>query len=164
MKNLFDYIRQNKSNYDLILLTSTFQYAIDYLLKYHKIFDLFTELFCVKSKLGNADDEQVIYISERKKHDCQDCGPFGCKYFDYREFCENHDIKQYLKTIFICDGKNDLCLAKNLKKNDVVFARKNFYLAKKLINEGYKNEISAEVFEWTSGDEIINYLKELNRK
>ena len=159
MKNLFDFIRQNKSKYDVILLTSTFNYVIEYLLKFHKIFDLFTEIFCVKSEIGKPEDDQIIYVYERKKHNCKDCGPCGCKNFDYNEYCENHDMNQYLKTIFICDGKNDFCLAKTLKKNDVIFERKNYDLYQKLLDKRYRYEISGEVIDWTSGNDIINYLK-----
>ena len=159
MKNLFDFIRQNKSKYDVILLTSTFNYVIEYLLKFHKIFDLFTEIFCVKSEIGKPEDDQIIYVYERKKHNCKDCGPCGCKNFDYNEYCENHDMNQYLKTIFICDGKNDFCLAKTLKKNDVIFERKNYDLYQKLLDKSYRYEISGELIDWTSGNDIINYLK-----
>ena len=159
MKNLFDFIRQNKSKYDVILLTSTFNYVIEYLLKFYKIFDLFTEIFCVKSEIGKPEDDQIIYVYERKKHNCKDCGPCGCKNFDYNEYCENHDMNQYLKTIFICDGKNDFCLAKTLKKNDVIFERKNYDLYQKLLDKSYRYEISGELIDWTSGNDIINYLK-----
>jgi len=159
MKNLFDFIRQNKSKYDVILLTSTFNYVIEYLLKFHKIFDLFTEIFCVKSEIGKPEDDQIIYVYERKKHNCKDCGPCGCKNFDYNEYCENHDMNQYLKTIFICDGKNDFCLAKILKKNDVIFERKNYDLYQKLLDKSYRYEISGELIDWTSGNDIIKYLK-----
>lgn len=159
MKNLFDFIRQNKSKYDAILLTSTFNYVIEYLLKFHKIFDLFTEIFCVKSEIGKPEDDQIIYVYERKKHNCKDCGPCGCKNFDYNEYCENHDMNQYLKTIFICDGKNDFCLAKTLKKNDVIFERKNYDLYQKLLDKSYRYEISGELIDWTSGNDIIKYLK-----
>jgi pyridoxal phosphate phosphatase PHOSPHO2 len=155
MKNLFDFIRQNKSKYDVILLTSTFNYVIEYLLKFHKIFDLFTEIFYVKSEIGKPEDDQIIYVYERKKHNCKDCGPCGCKNFDYNEYCENHDMNQYLKTIFICDGKNDFCLAKTLKKNDVIFERKNYDLYQKLLDKSYRYEISGELIDWTSGNDII---------
>ena len=159
MKNLFDFIRQNKSKYDVVLLTSTFNYVIEYLLKFHKILDLFTEIFCVKSEMGKPEDDQIIYVYERKKHNCKDCGPCGCKNFDYNEYCENHDMNQYLKTIFICDGKNDFCLAKTLKKNDVIFERKNYDLYQKLLDKSYRYEISGELIDWTSGNDIIKYLK-----
>ena len=162
MKNLFDFIRENKLKYDVVLLTSTFQYAIDYLLKLHKIDDLFTEIYCVKSVIGKPEDDQTIYIYERKKHDCKDCGPCGCKNFDYNEYCEKHDMKQYLKTVFVCDGKNDFCLARNLKKNDVIFERKNYDLYKKLLDKKVRDEVAAEIMDWTSGNDIVNYLKKIN--
>ena len=161
MQNLFDYVRQNKTKFDLVLLTNTFEYAINYLLKYYKIDDLFKEIYCAKSEIGKPEDDQVIYMFSRRKYDCKECGPCGCKNFDYREFCTNHDIKNYLKTIFICDGNNDICLAKNLKKNDIVCPRKNYSLYDKLINKGYKEKISCDIFSWTSGNEIVDYIKKI---
>ena len=162
MQNLFDYIKQNKSKYDLVLLTSTFEYAINFLLNKFKINDLFTEIYCVKSKIGKPEDDQVIYISKRKEHDCKDCGPCECKNFDYKEFCNEHDMQKYSKTVFLCDGKNDFCLAKNLKKNDAILMRHNYDLYKKLYNDGYKSEICGELVDWVSGNDIIQYLKKNN--
>ena len=70
-------------------------------------------------------------------------------------------MNNYLKTIFICDGNNDFCLAKNLKKNDVVFPRKNYALYNRLFEKEEKNKILCEAIAWTSGNDIINYLKKL---
>ena len=161
MQNLFEYIKQNKTKYDLVLLTSTFEYAINYLLNKFKIKELFTEIYCVNSKIGKPEDDQVIYISIRKEHDCKDCGPCECKNFDYKEFSKNHDMKKYSKTIFLCDGKNDFCLAKNLKKNDTILLRYNYDLYKKLYNDGYKSEICSELVDWVSGNDIIKYLEKM---
>lgn len=160
-ENLFEYIRKNKSKYDLVLLTSTFEYVINYLFKFYKINDLFTEIYCVKSEIGKPEDDQIIYISQKRKHDCKDCGPIGCKNFDFKEFCSSHDMSNYSKSIFICDGNNDFCLAKNLKKNDVIFPRKDYALDKKLLKEEYKRQVSADVVVWKSGNDILNYLKEI---
>lgn len=161
MDNLFDYIKQNKSKYDLVLLTSTFEYAINYLLKHFNINELFTDIYCINSEIGKPNDDQVIYISMRKKHDCKECGPSECKFFNYREFCKNHDMKQYSKVVFICDGKNDFCLAKNLKKSDTIMPRKDYDLYKKLFNDGYKKDISGTIVEWISGNDVVKYLKEI---
>ena len=160
MDNLFDYVRKNKSKFDCALLTSTFEYVINYLLKKFNIYDLFTEIYCVKSKIGKPEDDQVIYISERKKHDCNTCQPIGCKNFDYKEFCGSHDMNAYYKTVFICDGKNDFCLAKNLKKNDAIFARKDHDLETKiLILDENRKQISGDLIIWTTGNDIVDYLK-----
>ena len=70
-------------------------------------------------------------------------------------------ICQIIKSIFICDGNNDFCLAKNLKKNDVIFPRKDYALDLKLLKEEYKKQVSADVIAWKSGNDIINYLKEI---
>jgi pyridoxal phosphate phosphatase PHOSPHO2 len=161
MQNLFDFIKENKVKFDLVLLTSTFEYVIHYLLKHFKIFDLFTELYCEKSEMGKPGDDQLIYIVMRKKHNCKDCGPSSCKNSNFEEYCENHDMSQYSKTLFVCDGKNDLCLAKHLKKNDAVFVRKGHGLHEYLFNKGNRNDISGEVIEWSSGKEIVEYLKKI---
>lgn len=162
MQNLFNFIRQNKQKYDLVLLTSTFEYVITYLLNLFNISDLFKEIYCVKSEIGKKDDDQIIYISLRKQHNCEDCGPLQCKNFDFQEFCQKYDMKQYSKAIFICDGKNDFCLAKNLKKNDAILIRKNHALYDLLSIKEFKKEIKGEIINWSNGNEIIEYLKKNN--
>ena len=113
------------------------------------------------SKIGKQKDDQVIYISIRKEHDCKDYDPCECKNVDYKEFSKNHDMKKYSKTLFLCDGKNEFYLAKNMKKNDAILLRKNYDLYKKLYNDVYKNEICGELFDWASGNDIIDYLRNI---
>ena len=67
--------------------------------------------------------------------------------------------ENYEKIIFVCDGSNDICLAKILNKNDVLFPRKDFALYKKLDNEGLRDELKCNINSWVNGFEIISFLK-----
>ena len=161
MPKLFEYIKQNKNKYDLVLLSSSYEYLLNHMLKFYKISDLFDEIFCPVSKMGKTGDDQLIYVTQKYTHNCKNCNPSGCKTKDFNVFCENKDISVYCKKIFICDGGNDFCLAKNLDGNDSVMVRKNFGLYKKLNNEGMKKELKCQVIEWSNGEEIVKYLKNL---
>ena len=73
-------------------------------------------------------------------------------------YLEENKREYYNNLYFIADGGNDLCLAKNLGKNDVVFPRKDFNLYKKVIQPEIKKILSCKVEPWSDAEEIINYL------
>ena len=160
MHELFLYIRENKNKYEAIILSSNYQYVINYLLKKFGVSDIFSEIICNPSREANpGEEEQFIYVLKRKPHGCDKCNPCNCKNNDYNEFCLSHNINNYDKVIFICDGYNDLCLAKNLGENDSLLVRKDFQLYKKLYENELIKNLLCKVQAWEEGKEIINYLK-----
>ena len=161
MVKLFEYIKQKKNKYDLVLLSSSYEYLLKHMLKFYEIADLFNEIFCPISVIGKTNDDQLIFVKQRYTHNCKICNPSGCKTKDFNVFCENKNMNIYNKKIFICDGGNDFCLAKNLDKNDTVMIRKNFGLYKKLNNKEMKKELKCKIIEWSDGEEIVNYLENL---
>ena len=68
-------------------------------------------------------------------------------------------MNEYDKIIFICDGFNDICLAKNLGKNDITLARKDFAFQKNINENNLVKDFNCKVDFWENGNEIINYLK-----
>ena len=162
MLDLFSYIEKQKSKFEVVLMSGDYEYVIKYLLKYHKIYDLFSDIICTPSRISNSEEEdQFIYVLEKKPHNCKICNPCNCKSQDFKEFCLSHDINQYENVIFICDGWNDFCLAKILSNRDIVFARKNFALYKKLFENNLKSEINCKVEGWEDGKDIIKFLQSL---
>ena len=162
MSDLFNYIREKKDNYDSIILSSNYEYVIKYILKKNNISDIFLDIITNPSREANQDEkDQFIYVLKKQEHNCKICNPCSCKKNEFKEFCNTHDMNNYDKVIFICDGFNDFCLAVDLGENDITLMRKNFALYKKIYSKNFENILKCKVQAWESGNDIINYLKSI---
>ena len=162
MSDLFNYIREKKDNYDSIILSSNYEYVIKYILKKNNISDIFLDIITNPSREANQDEkDQFIYVLKKQEHNCKICNPCSCKKNEFKEFCNTHDMNNYDKVIFICDGFNDFCLAVDLGENDITLMRKNFALYKKINDKNFKNNLKCKVQAWENGNDIINYLKSI---
>lgn len=161
MVELFDYIRQNKSKYDLLLLSGDIDYVVKYVCKYHNILDLFSYIICNKAEIQDDKAERAIYVPrDQFPHDCDLCISSQCKGLELEKFLKD---KNYEKILFVCDGGNDYCPAKKImKKGDVVFPRDGHRFLERIKNEDLKNELTCDIVPWKTGDDIINKLKEIN--
>ena len=160
MSDLFNYIKEKKENYDSIILSSNYEYVIKYILNKNNIIDIFLDIITNPSREANQDEkEQFIYVLKKREHNCKICNPCSCKKNEFKEFCNKHDMNNYDKVIFICDGFNDFCLAVDLGENDITLMRKNFALYKKIKSKNFENNLKCKVQAWESGNDIINYLE-----
>ena len=160
MSELFNYIKEKKENYDSIILSSNYEYVIKYILNKNNIIDIFLDIITNPSREANQDEkEQFIYVLKKQEHNCKICNPCSCKKNEFKEFCNTHDMNNYDKVIFICDGFNDFCLAIDLGENDITLMRKNFALYKKIKSKNFENNLKCKVQAWESGNDIINYLE-----
>ena len=160
MSELFNYIKEKKENYDSIILSSNYEYVIKYILNKNNIIDIFLDIITNPSREANQDEkEQFIYVLKKQEHNCKICNPCSCKKNEFKEFCNTHDMNNYDKVIFICDGFNDFCLAVDLGENDITLMRKNFALYKKIKSKNFENNLKCKVHSWESGNDIINYLE-----
>ena len=151
---LLNYLHSNKEKFDVIAISSGYYNQIEYLLKFNNIFDKFDAILCIKSELLSNGLVKAFY--KEKEHNCKLCNACQCKTVEYNEYLKNKE-NCYEKTIFICDGLSDFCLAKNLNENDVVMPRKNFsfYNKYKLQDE----KLKCKVESWENGNDIINFIK-----
>ena len=160
MSDLFNYIKEKKENYDSIILSSNYEYVIKYILNKNNIIDIFLDIITNPSREANQDEkEQFIYVLKKREHNCKICNPCSCKKNEFKEFRNTHDMNNYDKVIFICDGFNDFCLAVDLGENDITLMRKNFALYKKIKSKNFENNLKCKVQAWESGNDIINYLE-----
>merc|ERR1739848_397710 len=64
--------------------------------------------------------------------------------------------KNYKTTTYVGDGKNDLCPVLDLKREDRVFARKDYSLLPLLTNGEY--DVNATITSWKTGKDILDAL------
>ena len=159
IKDLFDFIKDNKEKCQTILFSSSFDYNVRRILNNNNLLNIFDYIEDTPSKLSNNnDDDQFIYILNKGKHNCLTCNPCNCKSNEFIKYSLTHDINQYKSKIFICDGENDLCLGKQLDENDYLMCRKNFKLYNKLFlsekDEKIKSSMKCKIVPWTDGNEL----------
>ena len=163
MEDLFDYLRKNKSKYEMIILSGDIDYSIKHVLKYHGFLDLFDDFILNKTEIQDENSERLIFVPrDQFPHTCDLCISSQCKGLELKKYLEKNQNKKYNKIIFVCDGGNDFCPSKKiLKKGDIVFPRVEHGLCRKLFDQKLINELECDVFPWKSADEIVSKLKEL---
>jgi pyridoxal phosphate phosphatase PHOSPHO2 len=159
-EDLFNYIRNNSSKFDCIIVTGNNDIVVDIVLESHNIKDCFKKILCNKSYLDKENYIKIEPVNEKYEH-CKDCSPFLCKSLFMEDYWKENNKDEYERIIYFGDGGNDLCLSKKLTEKDFVFPRKNYKLYKLLFNENIKNEIKAKIFPWENGKEIIDIFKTL---
>ena len=150
-KDLCTYLGNNKDKYYNIILSGSTEHNIRTILRANNIEHYFDEIICNRSIF---DENKILkLIPVGFGHNCMDCNKNQCKTYIYNKFLEN----KFNKIIFICDGSNDLCLAKRLKKNDILYAR----IAHKLYNILHKNKnvVNCDIQFWQNGKDIYNKLE-----
>ena len=158
-KELFDFLKQNLNKYELIILSSGNKISIEYLLTYNNIIDIFKAILTNPSYIN---EKGIIKVSQSNKHDCKTCNACQCKKIELNEYFKKNPKQNYDKIIWICDGKNDICLCECLENKDYVFPRKDYDLYKEIYIKNFKEKIRCKIISWKDGFDIINELKKLN--
>ena len=157
---LFDYIRKNKSKYDLLLLSGDIDYVIKYVLQYHNFLDLFNYIICNRAEIQDENSERIIYVPRNQfPHNCSLCIESQCKGLELEKFLKD---KKYKNIFFVCDGGNDYCPAKKImKKGDIVFPRYGHRFLERIKDENLKKDLKCEIIPWKTGEDIIHKLNEI---
>ena len=143
-------------NTDLIVASDSNLVFIDTILKHHHLDHAFKDIFTNPAYFN--EENQCLIVEQYGQQTCPTCPSNMCK----REILEKYLRAKYtgdVQVIFVGDGHNDVCAAKSLKANDLVCARSGYRMAKELKNVE-EQKIAAEVFEWTDGKQIEDYLRE----
>ena len=160
---LFNYLKNNKSSYEIIICSSGIDYSIKHILNYYNYLDIFDNIISTKGYLKTENSEKLISVPKNQfNHNCNLCPVSLCKTTEIKKYLEKNKNK-FEKILYVGDGSNDFCPAKNLlKKGDIVFPRFNNSLYKMIFENEKKNELKCEIVPWKSGDDIILKLKELS--
>ena len=159
-EDLFNYIKNNSSKYDCLIVSGNNDVVINIVLESHNIKKCFKKILCNKSCLDKDNYLKIESLNE-KYENCKDCSPFMCKSLCMEDYWKENNKDEYNKILYVGDGGNDLCLSKKLSEKDYVFPRKNYKLYKLLFNENKKDEIKANIYPWQNGQEIIDILETL---
>ena len=160
IEDLFNYIKENKNKFFVILLKDDDLYTTSYYLKYKKCYDIFDYFIGIPASIDEKNNHQMIEIQFLPPHTCDFCDKSLCKTNEFLKFLDKNKIYKNSKIFYICDGWNDFCLSKNyLTDKDYIMARKGFSFWKLMQKEKYNKEIKSQVFYWNFGQEIIDFIK-----
>lgn len=159
IQHLFSYLNQNKKKFFVCLLSGDNSFIVNEILSNHSLTKIFDIVTCQKANIDKEKNFITVDFSEQKI--CLDCNPSQCKGKEMENFKNILGKENIRKTIFVCDGGNDLCLGKKLDKGDLLFPRKGKSLYKKLFNEGLKEQIKCEIIGWDNAEIVLEKIKEL---
>ena len=144
---------------DVVVISDSMTAFVECFLKYQGLENTVCKILAQPSEITEAGKIVAFDPPEDWRPDgCDFADRLMCKSRVMRSFL-NTNQKSYDKIIFIGDGPNDFCPVKDLlSKNDLVFARSGFKLAK--IIDSRKEEVEAKVLQWQSGKDILAALKE----
>jgi pyridoxal phosphate phosphatase PHOSPHO2 len=147
-------------NSHLIIVSDSNLVFINTILKHHHLDQAFQDIFTNPAYFNK--DDQCLIIEQYGQQTCPTCPSNMCK----REIIEKYlrtKFSEEIPVLFIGDGHNDVCAAKNLRTGDLVCARSGYRMAKELKQEGElgkNNKLQANFFEWNDGKEIEDFIKE----
>ncbi|NWJ05677.1 PHOP2 phosphatase, partial [Crypturellus undulatus] len=159
--DLLGFIIKNKEFFDCIIISDSNTVFIDWILKaadFHKVFD---EVFTNPAAFTSTG---YLTVQHFHTHHCAKCPKNLCKRKVLEEFLEKklEQGASYTQIVYIGDGGNDLCPVTFLKKGDIAMPRQGYTLEKKISQLSQDlSPVECSVLVWSSGVEIISYLKQL---
>ena len=90
-EDLFNYIRNNSSKFDCIIVTGNNDIVVNIVLESHKIKDCFKKVLCNKSYLDKENYIKIESVNEKYEH-CKDCSPFLCKSLFKEDYWKENNL------------------------------------------------------------------------
>ncbi|XP_014256957.1 probable phosphatase phospho2 [Cimex lectularius] len=143
-------------NADAIIISDSNSFFIRAWLEEYDLLNSIADVFTNPAEFERG----VLLIKEYMNQDwCRHSTVNLCKGYILDSFKERNRLngKEYSRTFYIGDGKNDFCPSLRLTKDDFVFPRVGFPLARKLSE---CDEIKATVCPWSHTREIMDVIKE----
>ena len=151
-KELFSFLKNKKEKFDIDIISAANKYCISIILEKNNLLSLFNNIYADD---GEESNDNLIKVSSIGFLNCDYCNPALCKTLLFNKFIKG----KYKKVIFICDGKIDFCLSKNLNENDILCVRNNYSLYRILYEKNGLKEIKSKVEIWNNGLDIIKILE-----
>jgi len=151
MRELFDFISKHPRIFECIIASDSNSWFIEYLLKHHKIADMFKDVF---THQGRWECGTLVVEPYTSKHECSKCPVNMCKaeIVNYERVC-------FRQVVYIGDGNNDVCPVLSLRGGDLACPRKGFKLARMIKMK--QNAMEADLAYWTNAADLIPALDKM---
>lgn len=164
MIELLTFICQNKSDMDCIIVSDSNTLFIDWILEAGGVASAVDSVF---SNPASVDPRGYIEVRCFHSHSCEHCPVNMCKQKALTDFRERQaDAGVHYRTVcYVGDGTNDFCPIKALNEGDFAMPRKGYSLEKLLARTRSESDApKAQVMPWSSGTEILNQLKIIQKQ
>ncbi|XP_053355073.1 pyridoxal phosphate phosphatase PHOSPHO2 [Clarias gariepinus] len=164
MIELMEFIGQNKSDIDCIIVSDSNTLFIEWILEAGGVTGAVDRIF---SNPASIDHRGCIEIECFHSHACEDCPVNMCKQKVLTDFKDKQaDTGVHYQTVcYVGDGTNDYCPVKVLNEQDFVMPRKGYSLEKLLVKSKHEgNTPKAQVIPWSNGTEILNQLQVIHKQ
>lgn len=167
MEELLQFLKNEL--FEVIIISDSNSVFIDYAIEKYDLRNIVDKVYTNPAKY---DDQGKLTIEFYHTQDwCNLSTENLCKGHILDEHVKNaKDHAEFSHILYIGDGSNDLCPALRLYENDYVFPRKQYSLWKKLKkigcldNEATDLELKAKIVEWSTGKEVLDVCKTLERE
>lgn len=153
MKDIFDFLKENKNQYNCIIISGAMKIIIEWILEYNGFNDLFSHIYANSGYIG---EDNCLKFHGTTMKSCGMCSFSICK----KEILKEHLEKtKYDKIIYVGDGIIDYCPCTLLEEKDDLFPRKDFPLYQKIFEEDHIRNLKCNVISWDNGKIILESLK-----
>lgn len=155
-KLLLDHLKANQSRFKVVIMSGTINMIIKWVLTYQGYSEMIQEIYSNKCV---CDEEDFLEYLNNNAVKCEECKYSLCKAKIMKTLLDENKFK---KVLYVGDGINDYCPAVHMRESDVLYARKDFGLHKKLYENKYVDNLKCTVVSWDCGKNIYDHLLELN--
>jgi 2,3-diketo-5-methylthio-1-phosphopentane phosphatase len=160
---LFDFIRQNKSNFEILIVSGANTLYIQWIIECYELNELIDGYY---SNPAEPHEDFLIQIRPSHDHECPNCAidQAQCKKKVLQEHFALKDIDyqiEYSSVLYIGDGENDFCPSTLLEHKHHLFPRENYALHKMIFVEDYGKKLKCNIHPWKSGLKIVEVLKKM---
>lgn len=153
--DLLEYVREQNDKLRMVILSGSTNLFVSWFL--HK--NNYTEIVDSYYSLPTELHEDLFIKVGNIDHDCKTCRKEQCKSQNLQDYLTKNPEYLSAKIFYFGDGYNDLCAAKSLCENDILFPRSDWYLHKYLVER--PNEVKCKVIPWKSGEDIQKAIKDI---
>lgn len=164
MIELLKFICENKSEFDCIIVSDSNTLFIDWILQANGVTSAIDSVF---TNPASVDQRGYIEVQGFHSHSCERCPVNMCKQKVLSDFKDRQaDGGVHYHTVcYVGDGTNDFCPIKVLSEGDFAMPRKGYSLENLLAKTRREsNAPKAQVMPWSSGTEILNQLKIIQKQ
>lgn len=164
-KEVFDYISNNKNNFESIIISGSNTLFVDWVLRKNGLHQIFSKIFSNKARIS---EDNLLCIEPYHNHNCRECNACQCKRIILTEFLSERSKlnRQYSNIVFVGDGENDLCPGKIFSVNDYICGRENYHLDNHIRSLKKQNVFNYKFnyLSWKSGFDVLRLIRKLCRK
>lgn len=165
--NLLQYLQSHQQDFELVVVSDANMYFIEKWLERAGVRHLFRKIF---TNPASFDETGRLALLPFHAHSCSRCPDNMCKQAILREYLMSRQKERggvaFQRVFYVGDGANDICPSLALGPRDSAFPRRDFPMHRLLLGmqQSQAVTVKANIVPWTSGEDIMDCLKNITNK